>query len=76
MTEPTAFVLNTMDAVDLVYRALRKLEKLEDAGQTDDAVRLSVDSMLSQTVYQLRNKHIVFAPVQRIDYDNLVKFVS
>lgn len=76
MTESAAFVLNTVDAVDLVHRALRKLEKLTDEGQSDDDVRLSIDSLLSQTVYQLRNKHIVFAPEQRVSYDTLVKFVS
>lgn len=74
MSEPTAFVLNMMDAVDLVYRALRKLER--ESGQPDDAVSLSVDSIMSQTIYQFRNKAVVFAPEQRIHYDTLVKFVS
>lgn len=76
MSEPTAFVLNTVDAVDLVHRALRKLEVMTDRGQADEAVSLSIDSILSQAVYQLRNKHIVFAPEQKMDYDTLVKFVS
>lgn len=76
MTEPTAFILNTVDAVDLVHRALRKLERMQDEGQSDETVSVSIDSILSQAVYQLRNRHIVFAPEQKLDYDTLVKFVS
>lgn len=68
-----AFVLSPVDAVDLVHRALRKLEK---TGQSDREVSLSIDSILSQTVFQLRNRAIVFAPEQQEAYDTLVKFVS
>lgn len=73
MSEPAAFVLSPVDAVDLVYRALRKMEK---TGQPDSDVSMSVDSILSQTVFQLRNRAVVFTPVQNDAYDTLVKFVS
>lgn len=73
MSEPTPFILTPVDAVDLVYRALRKLER---TGQADSDVSLSIDSILSQTVFQLRNRAVVFTPVQNEAYDTLVKFVS
>ena len=69
--EPTAFVLTPVDAVDLVHRALRKLEKHPDADVSD-----AVDSLLSQTVYQLRNRVVVFTAEQRQAYDTLRTFVG
>ena len=73
MSEAAPFVLTPVDAVDLVYRVLRKLER---TGQSDEDVSLSVDSILSQTVFQLRTRAVVFTPAQVEAYDTLVKFVS
>lgn len=76
MSEPTAFVLNTVDAVDMLHRAFRKLERMADEGQADEDVSLSVNSIMSQVVFQFRNKHVIFAATQKMDYDTLVKFIS
>jgi len=73
MNEPTAFVLSPVDAVDLVHRALRKME---NTGDRPDYVSQCVDSILSSTVFQLRNRAVVFAPEQRDAYDTLLKFVK
>lgn len=67
------FILSPVDAVDLVHRALRKLER---EGQSDEEVAMSVDSILSQTVFQLRNKYVVFTSEQRSAYDTLNEYVS
>lgn len=76
MTDGQPFSLNVLDAVDLIHRALRKLEKLDDAEQPDEHVMSCVDSILSMTIHQFRNKYIQYRPEQRGDYDTLVKFVS
>lgn len=73
MNEPTAFVLSPVDAVDLVHRAIRKMEYI---GEHPEHVCNCVDSIISSTVYQLRNRAVVFAPEQRDAYDTLLKFVK
>ncbi len=69
--EPTAFVLTPVDAVDLVHRALRRLDKHPDTDVSD-----AIDSILSQTVFQLRSRVIVFTAEQRQAYDTLRAFVG
>lgn len=71
MSTPTAFVLSPVDAVDLVHRALMKLQ-----AYPDDEIKACADSMLSQTVYQLRNRAVRFDPEQRDAYTKLLNYVS
>lgn len=71
MSRPTAFVLSPVDAVDLVHRALMKLQS-----KPDDEVAACVDTILSQTVYQLRNRVVRFEPEQRDAYTQLLQYVT
>lgn len=71
MSRDTAFVLNPVDAVDLVYRSIRKLEV-----KPDDHVQDCVDSILSQTVFQLRSQAVVFQPEQWQAYNTLRRYVG
>lgn len=70
-----SFLLTPVDAVELIHRALRKLEDVE-GGQRNEDVRNSVDTILSATVYQLRNRVVVFDGRCRPAYDNLTEFVN
>ena len=73
---PTPFVLNPVDAVDLVHRASMALLARGDAADGLDDVRDAIDSILSRTVFQLREMAVVFRPEQRVHYDRLRAFLA
>lgn len=73
---PTPFVLSPVDAVDLVHRASMALLARGDPADDLDDVRDAIDSILSRTVFQLREMAVLFPPEQRVHYDRLRAFLA
>jgi hypothetical protein len=65
------FMLNPVDAVDLVHRAIHKARRFED---TPEDVRDAIDTMLSATVFRLRDRFITFPGDCRPAYDLLTEY--